>query len=50
MVFNYHANTDKDSRVIANFVESINYDIVPTYIYVFKKDGNNYIFQGVRNS
>lgn len=44
LIFNYHSGLDKDSKIIANNYESIDFNKVPTYVYRFEKKNNNYYF------
>ena len=48
MVFNYHGGVTETDPIIANNIENVNYNKVPTYVYVFKEKDNSYVFDGIR--
>lgn len=48
LVIYYHGGVTEDDTIIATDIENVDYQLIPSYIYMFKKDGNSYIFDGVR--
>ena len=47
LIFNYHSDLTKDSKIISNNYESIDLNNIKTFIYKFKKSGNNYYFTSI---
>ena len=47
IIFSYHEDIDKDSKVIAKSFNDVNVELLPTYIYEFKKINDSYTLQKI---
>lgn len=47
IIFNYHANINKDSDIIANSLDKINLDNIATYKYIFKNNNGVYTLESI---
>ena len=47
ITFNYYKDINKDSKIIANTFEKVDAGILPTYVYKFAKDNNQYTIKSI---
>ena len=44
---NYYKDINKDSQIIANTFEKVDIGVLPTYVYKFTKENNNYTLKSI---
>ena len=47
VIFNYHNDINKDSKIISNNFEKIDFGSLPTYVYKFVKENNQYTIKSI---
>ena len=47
IVFNYHKDINKNSEIIANVFEKVDSSTLPTYVYKFIKENNQYVIKSI---